>query len=409
MPHDNKNGFAHLILLVIFFIVGITIIGVILLSQSQLPVNKKIEFEYSKKDFDKNTTPIEAGKILSSGRCEDEGVPYKLGASPMDPGDFSIVIPYGLMIDSHVTPIDHQYFSPKNYNSPLDAYEVYAMGDALITDIQTRERNHKGKSFQEYRLVFTITCTYFYYYDLVTSLEPGIKVGSKVKEGQLIGYIGGQTLDFAVWDTTKPLDGFVIPEHYIGEPWKIYTADPLNYYSDELKELILSRYIRTADPISGKIDHDIDGKIIGNWFLEGTEGYAGKDGGTQFAKYWSGHLAIAPDHIDPTGIIVSIGDFEGNPEQFIIQDLVIHPKKVGTDTGIVRYELGQYSYIKPDESHWDRNSLSKGLKIVPNVQSPTHCVLIQLMENRRLKIEYFFNEECSDGLEFTDRAKFFTR
>lgn len=409
MPIKNRSGFAHFTILAIIFVIGIAVIGVFIFSQNKFPENLKQGFDYFEKELDKNTTPVEAGKNLSNGRCKGEGVPYKLGASPMGPEDFSIIIPYGVMIDSHVTPVDHQYFGPKDYNSPLDAYEVYAMGDALITDIQTRDRTHGGKSFQEYRLVFTITCTYFYYYDLVTSLEPNIKVGSKVKEGQLIGRIGGQTLDFAVWDTTKPLDGFVVPKHYSGEPWKIYTADPLNYYTDELKEFLVSRYIRTVEPISGRIDHDIDGKIIGNWFLEGTNGYSGKDGGTQFAQYWSGHLAIAPDHIDPTGIIFSIGDFEGKSEQFFVQDLNIHPKEVGTDTGIVRYELGQFSYIDSDGNHWNQNSVIKNLKIVPNTHSFTHCVLIHLVEDRKLKVEYFLNERCSENIEFTGKAKFYNR
>src|SRR3989344_3081213 len=58
---------------------------------------------------------IKEGKALSNNQCKSEGVPYKLSASPMKPEDFSIVIPYGLMVGGHVTPIDHQYFSPKDY------------------------------------------------------------------------------------------------------------------------------------------------------------------------------------------------------------------------------------------------------------------------------------------------------
>ena len=29
-------------------------------------------------------------------------------------------------------------------------------------------------------------------------------------------------------------------------------------------------YVRTAEPISGKIDYDLDGKLIGNWFVAGS-------------------------------------------------------------------------------------------------------------------------------------------
>jgi hypothetical protein len=98
----------------------------------------------------------------------------------------------------------------------------------------------------------------------VTSLAPDIKaeydkkvkdgnasLDIAVKAGQLVGRIGGQTLDFAVWDTEKPLTGFIVPDHYQAEEWKLYTADPLDYYTPDLKALALSRYVRTAEPISG--------------------------------------------------------------------------------------------------------------------------------------------------------------
>ena len=111
-----------------------------------------------------------AGRELSNGQCQgkEKG---KLGTSPMKSEDFSMVLPYGLMIGDHVTPIDHQYFSPTVFNSPRDTYEVRAMADSNIVDIQPRVRPEGT----EYRFVFTISCTFFYYYDLVTSLAPEVK------------------------------------------------------------------------------------------------------------------------------------------------------------------------------------------------------------------------------------------
>ncbi|KKW05394.1 MAG: hypothetical protein UY40_C0021G0003 [candidate division CPR1 bacterium GW2011_GWC1_49_13] len=71
---------------------------------------------------------------------------------PMDLADFSIIIPYGLMIGGHVTPIDHQYYSPMVFNSPRDTYPVYAMADSRLVDIQPRDTD-RGR---EYRMVFSI-------------------------------------------------------------------------------------------------------------------------------------------------------------------------------------------------------------------------------------------------------------
>jgi hypothetical protein len=89
----------------------------------------------------------------------------------MNEEDFAFIIPYGLMIGNHVTPIDHQYFSPTVFNSPRDAYDVYAMADGKIVNIQKR-MTERG---EEYRLVFMHTCTFFTYFDLVTSLTTQIQ------------------------------------------------------------------------------------------------------------------------------------------------------------------------------------------------------------------------------------------
>lgn len=368
---------------------------------------------------------LAAGKLLTNNQCEGEGVPYKLSVSPMKPEDFSIIVPYGLMIGGHVTPIDHQYFSPASYLSQPDAYGVYAMADSTIVDIGSRPRPFG----EEYRIVFTVSCTFLYYYDLVTSLSPEIQqayddvnndsggkkpINIAVKAGQLIGRIGGQTLDFAVWDTTKPLDGFVVPEHYEAEPWKIFTADPLDYYDDELKKFILTRYVRTETPVSGKINYDIDGRLIGNWFLEGTNGYSGNRS-AEDGSYWTSHLSFAPDHYVPDRFIISIGDYEVSPDagpgsQFITATNKPNPKDISVETGLVKYDLSSWSYLDGSGAMWDRNSIASGITIrSESQQNPQTCVLVQMLETRKLKFETFKGQSCTDVTEFSKSAKNYTR
>src|SRR3989344_5271720 len=168
---------------------------------------------------EKDNAAIKAGKQLTYNACSGSG-PRELTRLPMEESDYAMILPYGLTVGGHVTPIDHQFFSPTVFNSPRDTYPVYAMADSKIVDIQPRT-NERGT---EYRFVFTMSCTFLYYYDLVTSLAPGIKTSFDkhqfnidVKAGQLVGKIGGQTLDFAVWDTTKLLTNFINPNSYAGE------------------------------------------------------------------------------------------------------------------------------------------------------------------------------------------------
>lgn len=346
------------------------------------------------------------GKSLSGGKCEGEGVPYKLSHLPMDPGDFSIIIPYGAMIGDHVTPIDHQYFSPADYKSSKDAYPVYAMADSKIVDIEVHPTR--------IRLVFSITCTYFYYYDLVTSVEP--KVNQKnlpveVKAGELIGRIGGQTLDFAVWDTTKKLSGFVIPEHYDGERWKIYTVDPFEYYTDDLKQKALERYVRTVEPVSGKIDHDVDGKLIGNWFLEGANGYGG---GGRLMDYFKAHLSFSPDVYDPSHFIVSVGSLSGEGQS---EDRMQHmtvtnspfPSEVGVDNGLVKYDLVSWEYMTSSGMPWDKMSMVKGISAKPDKLQVFGCALVQMIEARKLKFETVVGKSCSGVSGFSNSSKIYER
>jgi len=203
-------------------------------------------------DESNDSEAVQAGKLLSNNKCSGEGS-VELTKSAMNPDDFGIIIPYGLMVGGHVTPIDHQYFTPKDQQSPRDSYDVMALADGRIVDIGPRARvnpNDPTDTFEEYRIVFSHTCTFLTYFDLVTSLAPDLKaeydrvkdpngyagaIDFKVKAGQVIGKIGGQTLDFAVWDTKKPLTGFITPELYRAESWKLYTANPYDYMTDDLK------------------------------------------------------------------------------------------------------------------------------------------------------------------------------
>lgn len=355
------------------------------------------------------------GKRLSNGQCEGTEK-RKLTTLPMRYEDFAMIIPYGLVIDDHVTPIDHQYFSPTIFRSQKDTYEVRAMADSTIVDIQPRVR----PEFTEYRLVFSISCKLFYYYDLVTSLTPDIlevykasQEGSyrksfkiPVKAGQVIGRIGGQTLDFAVWDMDVNLKGFIKPESYKEELWKIHTVDPLDYYTDDLKKLAISKYIRTVPPISGKIDYDIDGRLVGNWFQQGTNGYGGlRD--TSLSGYSRTHLAIVPDHIDPSLYIASFGNFGGKFEQLAIDKNAVKPENVSKESGIIKYDLYQIVYRKSDGQIWDNSSFAK------NIQGSTSfhrgCVIFQLISNRVLKMEDFPNISCTNVPGFTARARVYER
>jgi len=398
--------------LTILVIIMIIVIGIISVLKTQLSHSD----QNSNHDTGKNTTTssgtaISDGQNLSNHQCE--GTDKKmLTHLPMSYDDFAFVLPYGLMIDGHVTPIDHQYFSPTIFNSPRDSYPVYAMADAKIVSLEPRTTD-RGT---EYRIVFSISCKLFYYYDLVTSLAPEIMTHwentkdkhqtftYQVKAGDEIGKIGGQTLDFAVWDMDKNLSGFVKPEHYISESWKVHTVDPLDYYTDDLRAKIISKYLRTTEPRSGKIDYDTDGKLVGTWFLQGTNFY----NGLKREDYWVGHLSIAYDYLDPTSIVISTGDYGGEALQFGVLNNVPDPKTIDFSTGMIKYELVQQDWVDSDGQKWDRATLKQGIK-AKNPSIIQGVALFQLQSEGTLKAEFFPNQTASQADNFTQNAKIFER
>jgi len=92
-----------------------------------------------------------------------------------------------------------------------------------------------------------------------------------VKEGEVIGSVGVGKFDFSVVDEAVNLTGFANPKTY-EEVWKIHTVDTFDYYKEPLRSALLAKNVRVDKPYGGKIDYDIKGRLIGNWFKEGTGG-----------------------------------------------------------------------------------------------------------------------------------------
>lgn len=406
----SRQGFAAILV-----IIPIT---VLIVASYFLIFKHKSTSNFNSNPAQKQSSDLKS--IFNQGKCQGTGT-REFGSPPMNLADVGSIIPMGMMIDGHVTPIDHAYFSPKNFNGPRDEYPVFAIADGTIIDIQHRTSDmanaHHGQPTNEYRIVVEYTCSFYSYYDLITSLSPTIisqagnidKQNSSlmipIKVGQEIGRIGGQTLDFAVWNNDVTLKGFVVPDHYLGEPWKIHTDDPFKYFKEPFREQILSLDQRSAEPRQGKIDYDIDGKLVGTWFKEGTGGY-------DYARnnqdsYWTAQLSIVNDHLDPSQIRFSIGDYDGKPTQFGIKGNSPDPASLDKNSGLVKYELVSYSYYQPDGTPWF-NTPVKNIQ-AKNQTQVMGVALVQMLEDRKIKLETFPGKTADQVNGFDDRAIIYER
>lgn len=287
--------------------------------------------------------------------------PVEFTSPPMPVDDVGIISPMGQMIGGHVTPIDHGYYSavnwkPEDYGNPDKFKDVLSPADGVITSIGAMP----GSNYDDYRIVIHHTCTFFTVYIHVKELTQNIKdvtgevaghvyPGIPVKAGEVFARAGG--FDFSVHDEDIFLPGFIVPEHYEGESWKIHTVDMFDSFVEPIKTGLLEKNVRTVLPYGGRIDYDIVGRLVGNWFEDGSGDYGGNKNPE---NYWVGHLSFAYDGIEPSLLIVSMGDYDGEAVQFAVKGNSPDPADVSVEDGLVKYELVNYQYITEDGAEWDQ-------------------------------------------------------
>jgi hypothetical protein len=329
---------------------------------------------------------------------------------PLDISKIEFILPLGGMIGNHVTPIDHQYYvAPDFGGAQTIEIDVYSPADGTVSSLQ-----HMGNfNNDDYRIVVdhstTIQSIYIHVDNLSDKLAAFaptdgqyVNTDIEVAAGEIIGSYSG-SVDYNLVDYDITLPGFINPESYTAEPWKIHTPDPFDYFNDTIRQTLIAKSLRTAEPVGGKIDHDIDGRLAGNWFQENSNGYGGLDSN----NYWLGHLSFAYDYIVPSHIIASFGDYAGEQRQFGVLGNSPDPAQVTLSSGLVKYDLVSYEYYD-GALPWDRHSFTQGLTM-DNYTFIDAVVLVQLMEERRLKVEIFHGQTSSDVSDFTDDAKFYTR
>ncbi len=333
----------------------------------------------------------------------------RLSHLPMRMQDVESIIPLGLIVAGHVTPVDHIYFGPIDRQSALGAYQVFVVGNGVISEISSRP-NHSNTGF-EYRVVLQHTANFYSYYDLIDVLDPAIAsqipAGAldngkiyrgtiSVTGGQVLGRIGGKTLDFANYDTNTFLPGFIRPASYLREPWKVFTVDTFAAYDEPLRSQLLAKTTRVAEPRIGKIDYDVSGAMRGNWFLQGTNGYWGASEVANTSRYYIGHMAIAPFVLDPSYYIISLGDYKGQPTQLGVRSMPADPATITPASGIIKLEL-----VQPPNG---------GPPAISNAQSPMlGTILLQVLPGEQLKVQVFPDIGPASVSGFTDAAQIYVR
>ncbi|MBI4151034.1 hypothetical protein HY492_02830 [Candidatus Woesearchaeota archaeon] len=360
--------------------------------------------------------PDDRGPQTVSG-CKGTGT-VQFTAPPMNIEDIELIEPIGLMIGGHVTPIDHGYYYANTWTTPgsredvSEFVPVYAPADGVVTSLEAMSQVYQSSSVGDYRIVIHHTCSLYTIYIHVNQLSEKLRTAVEtrkpveVKAGEVIGSAPG--FDFSVHNDDITLPGFVVPESYIGEPWKLHNVDMFDAFAEPVRTQLLEKNVRQAEPRGGKIDYDIDGKLVGNWFVEDTNGYAGVFDRDDHYGYWNTHLAFAYDGIEPSLIIVSMGNYAGEPAQFAVKGNAPDPKDIDASDGLVKYELVSFDYRTVDGQMWDRVTFAKIGKAFGGT-SVQGVALVQMFEDRKVKFESFPGKTAMEVNGFTDAAKTYER
>lgn len=353
--------------------------------------------------------------------CKDRKVNFTSG--PMPASQLSYIEPLGKVNDGHVTPTDHVYVHGADFNAGANAYDAIMPADGTVIDISAMpdqyigDRNQQTAS-EDHRLVISHSCRYYSIYIHVHKLDPVLqravgdlapnqnkRVSVELKAGDKLGKVGGGGFDWTPIDTNKKLAGLITPELYQGESWKIHTVSPFDLYSGQLKRELEAKSLRTVAPLGGKIDWDQRGRLIGNWFRQGSGGYSGQNGNNE-GRYWDGHLSIAPDYIDGKTTVVSIGNWGGKAQQLAAKTTV-NPASVSTNSGPVKIELTPLTYTSANGQSFNGQP-TKGMTVSTN--GPTAgTILVEVQKGEKLKVETFVGKTADQVSGFSEAAMIYER
>lgn len=315
------------------FSVIFVIIGIVILAGTVITGLKAVDIY--KQSLRPDGLKQQTGKSLGfappgSSNNKDCKEPPKFTVSPLRTSDLKLIVPLGRMSDSHVTPTDHQYWSPTsvkfgNDNTKLPAiYDIYSPADGTIVQAENHTQVYSdvnAPKINDWRLIITHSCGVSTIYIHIDKLSDEIlsKLGKNkgsrngttnydanisLKAGQVFGKLAEHPFDFSVHDENLILPGLIDPKKYENEPWKIHTVDPFDYFVPQVRDQLLTKVVRQVKPQGGKIDYDIEGKLVGNWF---RQGYDPKniDG-----RFWDAEAVIAYNNFDPSRVFISLGNFK---------------------------------------------------------------------------------------------------
>jgi hypothetical protein len=331
--------------------------------------------------------PIDLGGVASFVAMGEPNV------FPRDHGGFPLLVP-------HTLPANIPVFAVADGVVVLTSNGVRA-----IPDVEWVPESLRGQEYDDHLIQLKVSETIIVNYAHVTDFHPsfaekvgdlprtesGIEVFVPVEAGDTLAFVGPHpAMDFSVTDFSLELGllntTFYPERHY-------FSADVYDYFQGALLDEMIAIAARDRAPWGGKIDYDIPGRIVGNWFQEGT---------TSFVQN-SRQLAIVYDHIWSDRITISDGspmrdvpglEGPGAPDVWWVKGNEPRPDDLGVGDGVIHFGLihrRSIDHSGPDDGPY-----------------PVQAVmLVEMIDAGRIRVEVFKGVTEAQG--FTAAAKIYER
>ena len=308
------------------------------------------------------TGPISPGDGFPTG-----AVSFR--SSPIDLGAIQWITPLGnLNPPGHTLPTSHIYFyfaNPDAGESPVAKRVPFAApGDGTVTTLL-------GGLGAESKLFVRQTSTFTYTIDHLILTVP-LAQGSKVTAGQVLGTTGSAYgIDLGVINETMTLP-FVNPSRY---GWDMLHAEaPLKFFDEPVRSQLYAKVERLGPDLDGRIDFDIAGRLVGNWFFGAGDAFP---------------LVFTYDTYDPSQVRIAVntGPVQG---VFSVAATDPLPRDVSVASGKVLYTL--------------RRGITGLRRPNPAILG---FMLVQMIDDSRVTEEMF--APSSPPTDFTGNARTFSR
>jgi hypothetical protein len=292
--------------------------------------------------------------------------PFAFRASPVAVEQIRFIVPLGsLNPPGHTVPTDHIYFyvaDPALGESGASRRtDFFAPADGTVMAVID---NGIGSDRKVY-----IQATPRMQYN-IDHLIPSVALapGTQVRAGDRLGTSGSSYgIDLGLTNQDVTLPGLLNLARYT--PGTEHTDAPLKYFDEPIRSQLYAK-VRTIGDRDGRIDHDVAGRLSGNWFDEASQA----------------PLAFAYDTYDPSQVRIAVASgLPLAPMLFGIAAGDPQPREVSVATGLVRYTVTR-----------------------AGIDGALGQLLVQMLDDRRIRVE-LVPSPASPVTDFSPAARTFAR